>query len=82
MALCGLHDHINRDKHSLVGQAKPGLPHFADVRDQSFDLEAPMNVFSRFLSVRETAWEAERKVSGVLMLANREAFGLVLKSCV
>ena len=44
------------------------------------DLEAPTKVFSVFLSVRETACEAERMVSGLLMLANREAFGLALKS--
>ena len=30
MALGKLHDHVNRAKHSLVGQAKPGFPHFAD----------------------------------------------------
>ena len=30
MALCRLHDHINRAKHYPNSQAKPGFPHFAD----------------------------------------------------
>ena len=30
MVLGILHDHINRAKHSQVGQARPGFPHFAD----------------------------------------------------
>jgi hypothetical protein len=31
MPLCGLHDHVICAKHYLFGQAKPGLPEFADV---------------------------------------------------
>jgi hypothetical protein len=30
MPLCGLHDHVICAKHYLFGQAKPGLPEFAD----------------------------------------------------
>jgi len=36
MALRALHNVINRTKHYLFGQAKPGLPHFADGYNRSF----------------------------------------------